>query len=732
VLTRSLWVKSRHDPRRQLERTGWLLRRLVTMGASEIGARVIRTARHGFDDITWKVAPRIWARGWTPPRPDSALNLHAPRGFLNAERAAGLRKNAPAEVEQLLAKAESTLAGRFCFFGYPEVQLARPIDFAYDPHAHVRWPDRHAKLIDYRHAPEGDPKWLWELNRLQHLPLLVAASLVSADWHYAKHAVEQTLEWAAQSPPGRGIAWSNGYEAALRSISLAVVYDALRGTEMLTSRDIESFRTILWQHARWIERDPSTHSSANNHRIGELVALLTAALLAPEIPGSTIRARKALNQLSAELDRQILADGSSAEQAFYYHLHAIDLALVAVAVLDAVAVATPPRILAALHRSASALALQVGDGEPPPRYGDEDDSRALRLDATETRDVSSVASSLAARLGHADICRLARGLDAGTWWLFGAAGGRQLAETRAAVSPGTAVLPVSGLTILRRRNVRVTVDAGPLGHLAVAAHGHADALAVTVVHAGDELIVDPGTGSYFRRPEVRRAFRGTGFHATVVVDGRDQSEPGGAFLWTTHAHSRQLKLAPDKGLVVAEHDGYCRLRDPVRHRRAVVLLEDARLLIYDRLDAAGSHEYALRFPLHPDLEATIMDSSTVRATHEGGARLLLSLASSHPGTPNLLRGREQPLAGWWSPRLESLVPAWLISYDVHAHGRVDLVSLAVPCSGGAWPDGTLRMEHDGQAVLVKGAGLNARFSLDGEDPEVVIRPSTTPHDPPGA
>ena len=81
------------------------------------------------------------------------------------------------------------------------------------------------------------------------------------------------------------------------------------------------------------------------------------------------------------------------------------------------------------------------------------------------------------------------------------------------------VLRDAGLVVLRRGGTRVTIDAGPLGYGALAAHGHADALQVTIADGDGELVVDPGVGSYYRQPPLREAFRGTGFHPTVLVDG---------------------------------------------------------------------------------------------------------------------------------------------------------------------------------------------------------------------
>ena len=87
--------------------------------------------------------------------------------------------------------------------------------------------------------------------------------------------------------------------------------------------------------------------------------------------------------------------------------------------------------------------------------------------------------------------------------------------------------------------------------------------AVTLSHDSQELIVDPGTGSNYGNPLWRTAFWGTRAHATVCVDGLDQSEIGGRFYWSRHAVSTVRSVDLDRGIVDAQHDGYRRLDDPV-------------------------------------------------------------------------------------------------------------------------------------------------------------------------
>ena len=83
------------------------------------------------------------------------------------------------------------------------------------------------------------------------------------------------------------------------------------------------------------------------------------------------------------------------------------------------------------------------------------------------------------------------------------------------------------MTILRRGSTRTLFDHGPHGYLSLAAHGHADALRVDVSRGGQELIVDPGVGSYFARTELRefektpeqhgRALRIVGLRRTLQI-----------------------------------------------------------------------------------------------------------------------------------------------------------------------------------------------------------------------
>ena len=662
-----------------IESLGWYRRRLAAMNGAEIVARSRVRLGHLVDDALFRGSSQRWHASWHPTvdrlvatRPSST-----PIGFMRQERGAELTSRLPNEAEKLVARAEQALARRVQFFAYPPVALDESTIGDVDPFTGRRWPDRHAKRVDYRHLAVGDPKWIWELNRCQDLSVLAAAWLSRGDERYGRAAGRRLLAWIRTHPPGRGIAWSSGFEAGIRAISLALTVDGLRGSPFLGDTDLELALTSLWQHGRWIRRDPSLGSSANNHLLGELAGLVVIGSLAPELRDAPRWRHEGLEGLAVEAERQINRDGSSAEQAFTYHIFVVDLLLVATAVLDACEHSVPRELTSAIERSGDALWAQLGEDEPPPTYGDTDDGRAFVLDSHDLRDPRDVAAAVAARFDHPNAKRAAGRPDAIAWWLFGSPGIERLERTPPAPSPGSLTLPDAGLTILRTGRTRAIFDHGRHGHTRLAAHAHADALRVDISFGAEELIVDPGVGSYFARPAVRAAFRGTAFHPTVTVDGVDSSVSGGPFLWTRHAHARLLASDLEHGFAVGEHNGYGRLPDPVLHRRAVVGLSGGGFIVADHLRARRHHRFSQRWPLHPDLELECY-SPTLTVARGRRAGIVLSVSSATPTVIAATRGELDPLSGWWSERLESAVPSWLVAVDAETDGAFDLATLLLP------------------------------------------------------
>jgi hypothetical protein len=255
------------------------------------------------------------------------------------------------------------------------------------------------------------------------------------------------------------------------------------------------------------------------------------------------------------------------------------------------------------------------------------------------------------------------------------------------------------------------MDVGPLGYLSIAAHGHADALAVTLAFEGQDVIGDPGTASYYGHPRWRLVHRGTRVHATATVDGEDQSVASGPFLWARRARVHVHAIDLERGVVDAEHDGYRRLAAPVTHRRWLFASPevDPSILIVDELSGSGDHEMRISWPLHPSLD--VEDASDgYLVTHGGAVIAQIGMAASGHLVRDQFRGHEATHLGWWSHRLETRVPSWLLG--AAARGHVPLVVASVISLTGAQRAVTgLAVSHEGNLITTSwqqgGAGVVA-------------------------
>jgi uncharacterized heparinase superfamily protein len=220
-------------------------------------------------------------------------------------------------------------------------------------------------------------------------------------------------------------------------------------------------------------------------------------------------------------------------------------------------------------------------------------------------------------------------------------------------------------------------DAGPLGYLSIAAHGHADALAIVMSSDGRELFIDPGTYAYHTEKRWRDYFRGTAAHNTVRIDGQDQSVIGGNFMWLQKARARCLAFesTPERDRWVAEHDGYRRLADPVTHRRSVTLHKAGRSVeVVDTLACAGTHAVELHWHVAPEWEVEQAAADTVLLRGHGQTWRLRCASWNAACT----KGRSDPPLGWISRRFDRKEPSWTVCFSGDVRGTASITTSIEP------------------------------------------------------
>ncbi|MDC8757617.1 heparinase II/III family protein [Janthinobacterium fluminis] len=624
-------------------RLTWLLNRLRCMSAAEVVYRLRQAALNAAEGRGWL--------GWTAP---------GAAGPAPSLAGAGAPSLTEAEAAACVADAAAIRAGRVTLFAERAFEVGAEPQWNRDPLSGILGPAGFSGAIAITDRQlVGDIKHVWELNRHLHLVRLAQAHCIEAGAGHDQALAAQLRGWLEQCPPLRGPNWTSSLEIGIRLINWSLIWQLMGGeaSPMFAGAAGQRLRAdwlaSIYAHCLYLQRHLSRHSSANNHLLGELAGLYVGACAWPCWPQSARWRAAAKGELEQQAIAQYSGDGVNREQAFSYHVFSAEFLVVAGLYGQACGDPLSAPYWQSLRRSLHFLAAVRDVGGHVPMVGDADDGMVFRLEPGAGGARAELLLALGAALaGGAAACLSAR------WLLAALPGPLPAAFAPAAGAPGDWNFAEGGYLLFGSRfgeagEIKGMFDCGPLGYLGIAAHGHADALALTLSVCGEECLVDPGTYSYWQDQQWRDYFRGTSAHNTVRVDGQDQSVSGGRFMWLRKA-AVTLERMPASAQSFdcrASHDGYLRLADPLRHSRSVRFEADgAKLHVSDCFAAAGGHSIEQFWHLAPGLDvrvdgltATVRGRAFQMRVEFAGAGLDLAL----------LRGVEAPPLGWFSRSYEA-------------------------------------------------------------------------------
>lgn len=558
------------------------------------------------------------------------------------------------------------------------------IDWHRDYSTGIRAPRIFYGRINYRNSAKvGDVKYTWELNRHQFLIPWALRYQRTGDEEEAAAIIYVLTDWIAANPRYIGINWSSSLELALRILSWGIVFDLCRDSEALRTVRPTVERSVAEQ-ADYIRNSLSRYSSANNHLLGELVGLLASAAFFPGAASARGHAEFARGLIIEEAHLQNWTDGVNKEQAIYYHHYSLEYLATAVALFERLNFPVPEEMKDRVSRMIGFVDAMVDNRGTTFEIGDRDDGTVTGLNRETGVGIYESLLWTGWRLSgelrfaqHAAAIASANGRspepDERTCYWHGSAA--DVIPTDSETVPDrTEVFPEGGYFVRKSTaplpgspDYQLVFKAGPFGYPSIAAHSHADQLSVCLQVADTEILVDPGTYCYHGEDHWRRYFKGTGAHNTIRVDGLDQAEYAGPFLWANHADGKlQGGARLDDGAysIAGLHNGYHRLQARVDHSRTLEIRNDSPeewLIVRDTLASSASHHYELIWNFGPDVQVEIekttrdteegsdkLKSITAAVRHKSGVELGLTIFSEHPFRTDLFNGNEIEPAGWYS------------------------------------------------------------------------------------
>lgn len=507
-----------------LARLQWFWHRMRAMNAMELCQHLRRFGQQRLDS-------------WRPPQ-GATTALHAAAAFPLLPSA----EQAPADLcDALRADARRIMEGRWLAFGHLALQVDDPprwqCDYLAGCHVTSQAP---AWQLNPRRLPGGaDIKLVWELSRWTQLTRLAMAAYVLKDPLPAQRCLAWLEDWTRNNPAFRGWNWTSALEGGLRLMQLAWM-DALLAQQLAAINAQGSWQSLLQQllpsHARFVWRDRSFGSSANNHLLGELAGLIVALIRWPAL----IRWMVPIDTLQAHWEREVLLqfaeDGGNREQALHYHLFSWELCWQTRLALRGAGRTVTNDVERRLARAAHFFTrVQVAEGSWD--YGDSDSACVIPLFAQESTAVHEWHRWFGQSSGTA--------LD---YWLGSspAPAPEQTSDKDFAVHlpEGWDLFPHTGIAIHAEEPWRLRWDLTPLGYLKPAAHGHLDALHLSIWYGNVAILIDPGTGVYYVDPVLRAWLTSRAAHNAPCPPGPEHPRRVGAFLWSEH-HPRPLWCWPN-------------------------------------------------------------------------------------------------------------------------------------------------------------------------------------------
>ena len=489
---------------------------------------------------------------------------------------------APLKLKGRLAvDAKELLNGDWLLYGWRRVSTGAPPCWHRDAACGiVIEPDELSHKLDHRNLPDlADARTIWEINRWSEMARVMMHAWLNRDWDAARTAQIWLEDWVERNPVGRGINWTSPLEVALRLMNFAW-FDALVhacGQEHLSTRQKALATRIVPIHALWVHRYRSFGSSANNHLLGELVGLLHAVKRWPELEAHVGTAVELWNDIASCVMDQFAPDGGNREQALHYHLFAWEMAWHACTMMGAHGAQVTER----LRRAAEFFVRMVHPMEPWD-YGDSDDAQVLPI-VLDRGDAMAEWQSWLAGHDHGDVI---------AYWM-GHSPLRNAPGDSSTQPEGWWLAHDSGMSVCELEDWVLRLDASPTGYGKIAAHGHCDALHLSIWDGAEAIVIDPGTGGYYGMAERRAALASWDAHNGPQPDERFKTpKREGTFLLTNHFRQPTThRVNPRRIKATLKHEG-------TEFTRLVDVALDGALIVED--EAKTSEAFRVCWTLSPE------------------------------------------------------------------------------------------------------------------------------------
>lgn len=525
-----------------------------------------------------------------------------------------IEKHCADEASELLRQADMLLNNTFIFTDRWDME---PCDAPYT-----------ISLDTWTESPNGDPEWVFMLNRHDFLNKLWYAYVLTGNRAYTEKLRFFILDWIEKNPITiDGTDATRTIDTGIRCMNWSNLLLHLLSENCISDADAELIiNSISDQYINMKNRYIGKYALSNWGVLQTTAICAGSVWLSGFVPEQVTR--WAWDELKLQLSLQILGDGSHWEQSAMYHVEVLNTSVKLLTQLRfATLVGKPISIKASSAVNCKTKWTNEMESSAQPGFGYDPEAQgwlveAVRVlsrhvlhtsdpaflqlpqcdsDVTDVRDVMARATVL---LPGSGIYRYVAGeyMDMDSAWALGAPGIQSFHKVKPCVPKVTSWNLEDGGNIFFRsdwgREATFTwMKNSTLG----SSHGHADQTHLTIYHKGKPFLIDSGRYTYLEEDPLRVLLKKPCAHNVCVIDGYSGGEPNGS--WSYHRYDETLKnyYREADGAHYAEMAFHGVLSDgkPYLVKRKVLTLDEGVWLSVQDVVCQGNHKVKEYFHLDP-------------------------------------------------------------------------------------------------------------------------------------
>ena len=506
--------------------------------------------------------------------------------------------NCREEAEKILAQADRLMAHTFSFEDRWDMEpCSEPFTL---------------KEMIWDRSPNGDPEWIFMLNRHEYMNKLLIAGWLTGDKAYVEKLKWFLFHWIQANPIlPEGTVTTRTIDTGIRCMSWQYLLLHLLGEGLMEEREAAGILESMKEQFASLRKRYIGKYTLSNWGVLQTASICNGYLWFHEYLPSDGTEDWAWQELERQIGLQVLDDGAHWEQSMMYHMEVL---LACMKLLASCRAWVRIENRTEFWRDTDWLEKAVDRMSRYVLFASGPDHLQIAQcdsDVTDVRDVMVKAAVLTGdgRYRYAGYDTA----DLDSAWMFGSAGVTGYSAMAGRKPESLSLAAADAGHIFFRSSWEedshfTYMKCGPLG----SGHGHADLTHISLHYRGCPILVDSGRYSYVEEEPLRPFLKSAQAHNGCDTDGESHGRPRGS--WSDDSYGQNIKnYYREQGPVHYGEMAYHGCLMSGAHYlviRKVMAVDQGIWMIVNDIRCDGGHEVKEYYHLDSAVQGTPMGTGT--------------------------------------------------------------------------------------------------------------------------